>query len=71
MVIQQQIGLDPSTRSAIIVGTSGLGIAPYTSYTCKVTASTEAREGESAMVTAFSAEDGEYSQPICLHLVAI
>ena len=60
MVIQQQIGLDPSTRSAIINGTSsGLAIAPYTNYTCKVTAYTIPGEGEPVYVTAFSAQAGE------------
>ena len=58
MVIQQRIGLGPTIRSAIIDG-DGSGLAPYTNYTCRVTASTIPGEGEPAFVTAFSAQDGE------------
>ena len=61
MVIQQETGLGPSTRSAIINGAnSGFGIAPYTSYTCKVTAYTIPGKGEPAFVTALSAQAGKW-----------
>ena len=56
MVIQQEIGLDPSARNAIINGT---GIDYYTIYTCEVTASTEPGEGMPALATAISVQAGK------------
>ena len=58
MVIQQEMGIDPGTTSVIIIG-DGSGLDPYTSYTCKVTASTLPGEGEPALVSAISAQAGE------------
>ena len=70
MVIQQKTELDPSIRSVIINGaSSGFGIALNTSYTCKLTASTNPGEGEAAFVTAFSVESGESGRTSDLYCV--
>ena len=58
MVIQKRIGLGPANVFAII-NRNGSGLAPYTSYTCKVTASTQPGEGAPAFASAISAQAGE------------